>query len=389
MTDDQFAMLPPGQLRKPATAPAPARTPPAHQPSERSVGNEFLAKSDRPRATDFTTVTMEFDGEDLIVRGDGTEIFRFGAQSGRPVRLRPEDAEAAGADPVTATYMNDKRFTGVQDYGPIPEGTYTFRVPAIERFDVGERLKLELGGVLGMKDVTVHGHPTHPGDWGTGRVALSPRGQLKQGPFGDAQKRHAFFLHGGILSGSSGCIDIGGNFDTVADFLQGYGKPVAVTVHYRNTPPVVNFFQGTSGALAYQRAQLTHGPSLALGAEFTPAGGRGLVSAGYDLVLQWAGGALSAGARLDVPFSDKEAFVRAGLGGGLDFRIFRPLYGRLTGGYSWDLGGAGPQHGPEAGGGLRLDLNRLQLEALYNVLRPAAEENRQVHQALVRLGFRF
>lgn len=389
MTDDHFAMLPPAQLRKTPPPPVPAKTPPTGQSQGRALGNEFLAKSGQPRATDFTTVTMEFDGEDLIVRGDGAEIFRFSAQSGRPVRLRPEDAKAAGADPAITTYMNDKRFTGVKDYGPIPEGAYTFRVPAIERFDLGEQLKLTLGGAAGMTHVTIHGRPDHPGDWGTGRVALSPLGPLKQGPFGDVRNRDSFYLHGGILSGSSGCIDIGGSFDTIADFLQGYGKPVTVTVQYRNTAPVVNFLQGTSGALAYQRYQLAHGPSLALGAEFAPAGGRGLVSAGYDLVLQWAGGALSAGARLDVPFSDKETFVRAGLSGGLDVRIFGPLYGRIFGGYSRDLGGTGPRQGPEAGGGLRLDLNRLQLEALYNVLRPAAEENQQVHQTLLRLGFRF
>jgi len=389
MADDQFAMLPPAQLRKTAPPPVPARTPPTGQSSGRALGNEFVEKSDKPRATDFTTVTMDFDGEDLIVRGDGTEIYRLSAQSGRPVRLRKEDAEATGADPSTATYMNDKRFVGVQEYGPIPEGTYTVRAPAIERFDFGERLKLEFGGVLGVKAVSVHGHPIHAGDWGTGRVALSPQGRLKQGPIGDVRKRSGFFLHGGILSGSSGCIDIGGNFDAIAEFLQGYTKPVTVTVEYRNTPPVVSFFQGTSGALAYGHFQLAHGPTVGLGAEFAPTGGRGLASVGYDLVLQWAGGALSAGARLEVPFSDREAFVRAGLSGALDFRIFRPLYGRLFGGYSWDITGTNPLHGPEIGGGLRLDLNRLQLEALYNVIRPAAEENQQVHQTLVRVGFRF
>jgi hypothetical protein len=389
MTDDQFAQLRPAQVRRTTPPPAPVRAPPTGQAAGRTLGNEFLEKADAPRASAYSTVTMEFDGDDLIVRGDGAEVFRFSAQSGRPVRLRKEDAEATGADPRTATYMNDKRFVGVQDFGPIPEGTYTFPAPAIERFDFGERLKMEAAGVVGVKSVTVHGQPIHSGDWGTGRVALSPRGRLTQGPIGDVTRRSGFYLHGGILTGSSGCIDIGGNFDTVAAFLHGYSKPITVTVRYKNEPPVVSFFQGTSGALAYGRLQAAHGPSLSLGAEFGPTGGRGLVSAGYDLVLQWAGGALSAGARLDVPFTDKEAFVRAGLGGGLDFRIFRTLYGRIAGGYSWDLSGTDPQRGPEVGGGLRLDLDRVQLEAIYNVLRPAADDNQQVRQTLVRLGFRF
>ena len=384
----QLALLPPAQLRRTAP-PVPLRTPTTGRSSGRGLGNEFLERSSVPRATDFTSVTMEFDGEDLIVRGDGTEVLRFSAQSGRPVRLRPEHAEATGADPVTATYMNDKRFVGVREYGPIPEGAYTFRPPAIQRFDAGEQLELELGGVFGAGDVSVCGRTVHAGDWGAGRVALAPRGRLRQGPIGDVTRRSGFFLHGGVLSGSSGCIDVGGAFDTIADFLTGYLRPVTVTVAYVHEPPVVTFLQGTSGALAYGGLRLAHGPGLALGGEFSSTGRRALVSAGYDAVLQWAGGALSAGVRLDVPFTDREAFVRAGLGGGLDFRLLGPLYGRLFGGYSWDLGGSSPRHGPEVGGGLRLDLDRFQLEALYNALRPAAAGNQQVHQTLVRLGFRF
>jgi len=390
---DDFLFATP-RPKAPATK-APVKKPEAQSDGSRSVGNDHLSKTGNPKATDFGSVTMAFDGEDLVVLGDGKEVFRFGAQSGRPVRLTAEDAEKTGANPATATYMNDKRFVGVKDYGPIPEGTYAFAPASIENFDFGEQLKLTLGGVVGMHDVDVHGRPIHAGDWGSGRVALNPQGRLRPGPpgVGDVYARNGFFLHGGILSGSSGCIDVGGGFSTIVDFLAGYTKPIRVTVQYRNDPPVVNFFQGTSGALAYSRAQLLHGPSLGLGLEFgrgeKSSGTRALTSVGYDLVLQWAGGALTAGARLDVPFDDKEAFVRAGLTGGLDFRIFRPLYGRIFGGYSWDLGGDQPKEGAELGGGLRLDLNRIQLEALYNVLRPTAEADQQVKQAFVRLGFRF
>ncbi|SCL34940.1 hypothetical protein GA0070624_5124 [Micromonospora rhizosphaerae] len=381
MSDDRFTLMSPGQTRK-ASPPVPARTPPSGTSRDRALGNSFLAKPA------YTTISMEFDGTDLIVYGDGTEVFRTSAQSGRPVVLREQDAKAAGANPVTDTYLNDKRFVGVKDYGPIPEGTYTFRPAGIERFDFGERMKLQLGGVFGAGDVTVQGRRIHAGDWGTGRIALTP-GALRQGPFGDVTQRGGFFLHGGLLSGSSGCIDVGGDFDAIVDLLQGYTKPVTVTVRYRNEPPVVNFFQGTSGALAYGRARFQHGPSFGLGGEVGAGGPRALASGGYDLVLQWAGGALRAGVRLDVPFTDQAAFVRAGVGGGLDFRLFRPLYGRLVGGYGWDLTGPDPRHGPELGGGLRLDLGPTQWEALYQVLRPAADQDQQVHQALLKLGFRF
>ncbi|MEU4217124.1 hypothetical protein [Actinoplanes sp. NPDC026623] len=391
MSGDEHEQLAGRTSRKTAPPPTTKTREPAGQSGDRALGNQFLAKSGTPHATDFSEVTMEFDGEDLIVRGDGKEIYRFGAQSGRPVPLTDADAKAAGADQVTATYMNDKRFVGVTDFGPIPEGTYAFRPPAIERFSGTDQFWMTVDGIIGKHDSTVNGALIHTGDWGSGRVALNPQGRLRPGPpgIGDVYKRTGFFLHGGILAGSSGCIDIDGNFDTVVEFLQGFRKPVTVSVRYGNDPPVPGFLQGTSGLLAYGRSRHLHGPTLGLGAEFSSAGGRAVASAEYDLVAQWAGGAAALGARLDIPFTDKEAFIRAGLSGSLDFRIFRPLYGRISGGYSWDLTGAAPQHGPEVGGGLRLDFNRVQLEAIYNVLRPTADADRQVQQALVRIGFRF
>ncbi|MEU1668402.1 DUF4157 domain-containing protein [Streptomyces sparsogenes] len=341
-----------------------------------------------PRATDFAGIDVEFDGAELVVRGDGREIFRFPAQSGRPVRLAPEHAQDCGADPATDTYMNDRRFVGIRDFGPIPEGTYVFAPPGIEKFTLGERLALELAGVIGVKTVTVGGRQIHSGDWGSGRVALHPRGHLRQGPCGDVAKRDGFFLHGGNLSGSSGCIDVGGDFDSLATFFTGYRKPVSVSVEYKKPSPSVGVVTGLSGAVAYGRFQLGHGPALALGAEFTPTGGRPLAGVGYNALLQWAGGALATGVRLDIPFTDKEAFVRFGLSGGLDFRVFGPLYGRLFGGYSWDVSGSSKARGHETGGALRLDLNRYHFEALYNILRPASQDER-IHQALVRMGFKF
>ncbi|HEX2964297.1 MAG TPA: DUF4157 domain-containing protein [Syntrophorhabdaceae bacterium] len=355
---------------------------------QRTPDEKATESSGELRATSFTNITMHFDGKDLIVSGDNKEVFRFSAQSGKPIRITEEDAKQCGADVTTDTYMNDKRFVGIKDKGPIPEGTYTFSAPLIERFTLGEQLRLGVGKLVGKSRVTVHRKPILAGDWGRGRVQLRPRGHLREGPCGDVKVRNDFFLHGGILSGSSGCIDIDGDFSRLADFLAGYRRTISVTVSYEKTPPSVGFFTGLSGAIAYGEFGLGHGPSLRLGAEFGPTGTRALAAVSYDAILQWAGGAIAAGVRLDVPFNDSDAFIRAGLSGGADFRIFRPLYGRLFGGYSWDLTGSQRTSGPELGAGLRLDLNRIQLEALHNVLRPAADDQR-VHQALIKLGFQF
>jgi hypothetical protein len=355
---------------------------------QRSPESERAGDERGARATASGTVTMEFDGADLIVLGNGREIMRFSGQSGRPVRIKEEHAAECGANPAVDTYMNDARFVGIKQFGPIPEGSYSLSPPAITRFTPEEQHQLTLGGIFGPSRMTVGGRQVHAGDWGSGRAALQPRGRLREGPCGSVQGRGDFFLHGGVLAGSSGCIDIGGGFDQVADFLQGYRRTVVVKVQYKQPPPSVGFITGLSGAVAYGRFGVAHGPSLRLGAEFTPTGQRALASVGYDVVLQWAGGAVTAGARLDVPFTDKEAFVRAGVSGGLDFRVLGPLYGRVFGGYSAELSGGSRAGGAELGAGLRLDLNRVQLEALYNVLRPASDDER-VHQALVQLGFRF
>ena len=368
----------------------PPATTPARDSGDRALGNDYLARTGKPRATDYGEITMEFDGADLIVRGDGKEIFRFSAQSGRPVTLTDADTKASGADQVTATYMNDKRFVGVTDFGPIPEGTFSLQPSAIEHFSPADQRSMLWDGIWGNKESTINGNPIHTGDWGTGRVALHPVGRLRPGPpgVGDVYKRSGFFLHGGVLAGSSGCIDIGGDFDTVSDFLAGYRKPVTLKVEYHNTPPIPGFFTGVSGAIAYGKHRNRFGPTLGLGVEFTAAGARPVATAEIDYVRQWAGAAFSAGLRLDVPFTDKDAFVRGALTAGVDFRIFRPLYGQLFAGYDVDLGGPGKQ-GAEVGAGLRVDLNSVQLEAVYNVLRPFADQDDVTKQLMVKLGFRF
>lgn len=344
------------------------------------------AASAKPKATDYKSISMHFDGADLIVKGDAQEIFRYSAQSGRPIVITKEHAAQCGANAVTDTYMNDKRFVGITDAGPTPEGTYTFTAPSIERFTLGEELGLIKSGVLGEKETTVHGHKIHSGDWGSGRVPLQPVGKVQEGPCGNANKRSGFFLHGGLLAGSSGCIDIGTHFDEVADFLEGYKQPIRLTIKYEHPPPSVGVFTGLSGAVAYGAVHLRQDPHLRLGTEFAPTGPRGVVSLGYDQVLQWAGGAISAGARLDIPFNDKEAFVRAGLSGGVHFRLLQGLYGTISGGYGWDIGRG--TSGPEVGAGLRYDFGRVHLEALYNALH-VADQDQRVHQALVGVGFTF
>jgi hypothetical protein len=229
----------------------------------------------------------------------------------------------------------------------------------------------------------------HPGDWGAGRAPLN-KVRIEDAPCGNPHKRHSFFLHGGLLAGSSGCIDIGTNFDELATFLRGYGKPITVEVHYETTTPRVGFFTGLGGALAYKGGfHFRHGPTLRTGAEFGEGGSSFAVSGEYQAMLAWAGGALSAGFHLDVPMTSQAAFIRVGLRGGAEFRLLNALYGHLiVGGFVEPARAESPANkGFEVGGGLSYDFGPAQLSVLYNHLQYAAKEDRE--QVLVGLGFRW
>lgn len=123
---------------------------------------------DAPRATDYRRIELLFTGSELIVMGDGQEILRFDGDSGRPVPISQEDADACGANADTDTYLNDPRFTGITDKGPIPEGRYTLSAPRIMEYSTGEQLDLLLSGIVGTDHVTVQGRSIHSGDWGLG-----------------------------------------------------------------------------------------------------------------------------------------------------------------------------------------------------------------------------
>jgi hypothetical protein len=353
-----------------------------------SVQRKPESKESGPdRARNHKNVRMHFDGRDLIVYADENEVFRWSAQSGRPVPLDPKDVAACGADPVTETYMNNPRFVGITEFGPTPEATYQFRAAGIEHFSPEQEHTLRWKShefILRTPFGSVSG-----GDWGNGRVELRPVDRPKEGPCGNASKRSGFFMHGGVLAGSSGCIDIGDNhFSELAEWLQGYPRPITLTVKYEHPAPAVGTFTGISGMLAYGHERFSHQPRLAFGKETTATGeSRSVTSGTYDIIMQWAGGALAAGLRLDVSLSGKDTFVRGGLSSETNFRLFRALYGRLSVGYLQPLSGRGTIGGLEVGGGLEYDFGPVQLEAIYDLIAPMSNDNR-TQQVLFGIGIR-
>lgn len=100
--------------------------------------------------------------------------------------------------------------------GPLPVGSYVIRKEDLS--DPG----LLKGAYRNLRH----------GDWGDWRIRLYP----KEGAEFDLYGRDNFFLHGGSLSGSAGCIDIGGgllgdkNTDTVKTIIRMSREAIPVEV---------------------------------------------------------------------------------------------------------------------------------------------------------------
>ena len=133
--------------------------------------------------------TLTFDGANVtLADDDGNPIGTYPATSGRP-----------GVTDPSRPWL-----------GPIPEGTYLLRP-----WEIGVRDPLRR-----VRDTFARE------DWGGFRVPLHPR------PGTETFGRTGFFLHGGRIPGSAGCIDVGDSDDDLFQKLQALDEQVFVIVDY-------------------------------------------------------------------------------------------------------------------------------------------------------------
>jgi hypothetical protein len=200
----------------------------------------------------FKTASATFDGRDFVLTGDGKEVLRAAGQSGRPITVRPADAKTCGGSPDDS-YLNNPRYVGIADNGPIPEGEYTFRLSEMTTFTGAEQLKMLLaseGDYVDPSGLSLHG------DWGAGRGPLRPIRIVPARTGGNTATRSGFYLHGGSMPGSSGCIDIGNSaISDVISTLRGYPNPVHVIVKYTQPPPDVGTLERAAGRFMYPPAK--------------------------------------------------------------------------------------------------------------------------------------
>lgn len=107
--------------------------------------------------------------------------------SGQRTRTVNSSYTISGQSGRDGTAMNNPNMVGVRNVGPIPPGNYYLLRSEISQWSLPGALARNVRG-----------------DWGSFRVPLHPRHGT------NTYGRDGFFLHGGSLSGSAGCIDVGG-----------------------------------------------------------------------------------------------------------------------------------------------------------------------------------
>ncbi|GAC1621933.1 MAG: hypothetical protein NVS4B5_14030 [Vulcanimicrobiaceae bacterium] len=226
-------------------------------PPLRHVGGTVLQKAEKlgtkvtqpPGAKSaFKKISATFDGGTFMLLGDGKPVLTASGQSGRPNTVKAADAKACGGSPGDS-YLNNPRYVGVKDNGPIPEGEYVFTRSSMTSFTALEQAKMSLASESAYVDPD--GLALH-GDWGAARAALRPIKLLPSKFCGSTASRSGFYLHGGIMPGSSGCIDIGNDAITkVVDLLVGFTDPIHVFVKYTVAAPAVGRVERGLGRFMY------------------------------------------------------------------------------------------------------------------------------------------
>lgn len=220
----------PGAAGVLARAPAPAPV----------IGSKFVPPAGKANA--HADVKAHFDGQDFIVTDGTTVVMRHAAQSGKPISVRSGDAAQCGGASLDS-YLNNARYLGIQDFGAIPEGEFSLKLAEFSTFSALEQAQMITGGMY----VDPFGAALHGGDWGAGRAPLHPKKLLPASSHcGDTKRRSGFYLHGGSLPGSSGCIDVDNSgINTFLGELGNYKPAIPVTVRYTHPAPAVG--AGTRG----------------------------------------------------------------------------------------------------------------------------------------------
>src|SRR5690606_25253592 len=111
--------------------------------------------------------------------------------------------------------------------------------------------------------------PFNEASWGESRIELTPDSGTNT--FG----RSGFFIHGGDMPGSAGCIDLLAEESDFMDYIRGVGQPVTLTVEYdanytSASHPYINAQNGSAYNYAMMGTHIVENAISRLGAAAKP-----------------------------------------------------------------------------------------------------------------------
>jgi len=220
---------------------------PKTQPEKKEVSKSSAVKQTAKCETGTVEVLLPdasllFDGDKLYWIANGKTIKSWDAVSGLTWKNTPPKDWAEMTKKYTT---NREAWAKDKNAGPLPEGTYSVgplesRSGGQEEIGALEAFWYKLTGQVSDNDSdrqfcknTILSRIS----WGNYRAPITPTGGQKM--YG----RGSFYLHGGSLRGSHGCIDL---TDDIEDFAKFFGvwtsttkkKKIPLTVKYKN--PLLN-----------------------------------------------------------------------------------------------------------------------------------------------------
>jgi len=180
---------------------------------------------------------LQFNGEQLQWVVGGKVVKTWDAVSGLTLFNTPI---SNWGQMIKGWTISPEKFSKDKDAGPTPPGKYTVgpiqsRQGDTETVGVISALWKKLTGKFDDTPVEKQGFYSNSDyskvGWGNYRATITPQSGT------DTHGRSSFYIHGGTLPGSHGCIDL---TDEMGDFAKFYGTWSAIT-NKRSIPLIVNY----------------------------------------------------------------------------------------------------------------------------------------------------
>jgi len=175
---------------------------------------DYSSERYNPTLAHCGVLQLMFDGKYLRMTG-GSKSYSYPAVSGKP--------DASGHFDYSEARQR------IANAGPIPAGTYWIRPDELDD---------------NYWNTVVSG--SFERSWGRYRITIHPFTTT------ETYGRGGFFIHGGTVPGSAGCIDLTTHIDAfAADLTKEAGATTACQIHLRVVYPILGDFPTPSGSSRY------------------------------------------------------------------------------------------------------------------------------------------